>query len=204
MGIGTVGVMAHLGNVVTRLRRAVARRPTLFWLLVVVVASTGALAAAQAVGALEAERERWGKPVDVFVTERPVDTGTRLADVTRVRSIPLALAPDFPVAELQPGAVAMHPLGAGEILSAVDVSGTAGARELAPSSSQIVAMIEAVPSGARIGQRGAVAADGVVLTTDAVVVGTFGEATLLAVRNDDAPAVAAAAVESRATLLVDS
>ncbi|MDQ3310612.1 MAG: hypothetical protein M3517_00645, partial [Actinomycetota bacterium] len=71
--------MAHLGNVVTRLRRALARRPTLFWFLVVVVASTGALAAAQAVGALEAERERWGKPVDVFVTERPADTGTRLA-----------------------------------------------------------------------------------------------------------------------------
>jgi hypothetical protein len=62
--------------------------------------------------------------------------------------------------------------------------------------------VEPIPTGAPTGATVAVAADGAVLAGDAIMVGLQGDAVLVAVPEADAPAVAAAAVESRAALLV--
>jgi hypothetical protein len=64
-----------------------------------------------------------------------------------------------------------------------------------------VAVIEAVPSGAGVGDVVAVASGGVVLAPDAVVVGVRDDAVLVAVPRGDDAAVAAAAAGDVALLI---
>lgn len=193
-----------IGEPLARMRVGLARRPWLFWLIVTTTAAVAAGAARSAVASVEQEREAWGMSVSVLVTTRPVETGERLAGATAPVEVPLAMTPINTVVDVEPGAVAMHPIGQGEILAEGDVSGSGGARALAPPGWRLVAVVEPVPSRAGVGQHASVAADGVVLARDSVVIGRHGEATLVAVPDGDAAAVAAAAVESRAMLLVES
>ena len=75
-------------------------------------------------------------------------------------------------------------------LVAADVAATAGPRALIPDGWSAVAVAEAVPSGAVVGDPVVAVAGGVVLAAEGVVVGHAGEAVLVAVPTDDGAAVA--------------
>lgn len=185
-----------------RLRRALVRRPWLYWVLVIAVAAVTGSIAYESVRAVEAERQTWGSTTTVHVSTRPLARGDSLDGLTVTRDVPIAVVPDDAVDAVPDGAVARHDMGPGEMLSEHDITGAEGARGLAPAGWPTVAIIEPIPTGANTGTRVAVAADGAVLAASAIVVGTHGDAVLVAVPDGDAPAVAAAAVESRAALLV--
>lgn len=185
-----------------RVRGALVRRPWLFWLLVSAVAVATGSIAYDSVRAVEAERHAWGATASVHVVARPVATGDSLDGATIARDVPLAVVPDDAVTSLPDGSLARHDMGTGEMLSVHDITGGEGRRGLAPPGWSMIAIVEPIPTGAATGIKVAVAADGAVLAQEAVVVGYRDDAVLVAVPRGDAAAVAAAAVESRAALLV--
>ena len=186
----------------TAARIALCRRPWVFWVLVVAAAVVIGLIVGGSVRAFQQQRESWGDTVDVLVTTRELAPGDRLDDAVVMRSVPVAVAPDDAVSEIPAGAVARQRAGRGEMLSDHDLSGGEGRAGLAPQGWRVVAVVEPISSGVDVGTPVSVAADGAVLAAQAVVAGRHGDAVLVAVPPADAPAVAAAAVEARAALLV--
>jgi len=185
-----------------RLRRALVRRPWLYWVLVIAVAAVTGSIAYESVRAVEAERQTWGSTTTVHVAMRRLSPGDPLDGATAPRDVPMAVMPEDAMSAVPDGAVARHDIGPGEMLSAYDITGGEGSRGLVPDGWRTVAIVEPIPTGAPTGATVAVAADGAVLAADAIMVGLQGDAVLIAVPEADAPAVAAAAVESRAALLV--
>ncbi len=98
--------------------------------------------------------------------------------------------------------MARQHIAAGETIVAADVAATDGPRSLVPDGWSAVAVAEAVPSGAAIGDPVVAAAGGVVLAGEGVVVGRSGEVVLVAVPAADAPAVAHAAATGELSLLL--
>ena len=175
------------------LRRVLARRPWIYWTIVTAVAAAGAIATASVLGGVDDERARWGTSAIVLVATRDVAAGEPLADLVAEHRYPTAMIPAGAVKSLEAGAGAKHALAAGEIVVEVDVAATTAPRSLIPSGWLAVAIAEGVASGATIGDHVVVASEGIRLAADALVVGHLDGVTIVAVPDDHAPAVAAAA-----------
>lgn len=186
-----------------RLRWALVRRPWLFWLLVGAGTTLTGSIAYESVRSVEAQRQTWGDTATVYVATAPLARGDPLDGATVARAFPMAVVPEGAVDAVPAAAVARHDIGTGELLSAHDITDARGARSLAPDGWPTVAVVEPIPTGATTGATVTIAADGAVLAEAGVIVGRHGDAVLVAVPDEDAPAVAAAAVESRAVLLVE-
>jgi hypothetical protein len=144
------------------------------------------------VAGIDAARRAWGEGREVLVARR--DTRPGEAVEIDVRELPAAVVP--------PGAlgreagtqslVARQDVSAGEVVTAIDVgrAGAAGAAALLPDGWAAVPIVESPPSGAAIGARVQIAAEGVVLAADAIVAGYHDDVTLVAVPADVAPMVA--------------
>ena len=112
------------------------------------------------------------------------------------------MVPDAAVTELVDGARARQHVGVGEILVATDLVASAAPQALIPPGWSAVAVAEAVPSGAAVGDHVAAASGGVVVAREGIVVGQRDDAVLVAVPDDDAPAVAAASAAGDVSLLL--
>ena len=181
--------MRHLAMV----RRLLARRPWIYWLVVAAVAAGCAIATASVLGGVDDERARWGDNAVVLVADRDVAAGEPLENLLTERRYPIAMIPPGAVTSLEAGAAARHRLGAGEIVVDVDVAATTEPRSLIPRGWLAVAIAEAVGSGSSVGDHVVVASEGIRLADDAMVVGHGDGVTVVAVPDDEAPAVAAAA-----------
>ncbi len=181
--------MRHMAVV----RRVLARRPWIYWTIVTGVAAGGAIATASVLRGVDDERARWGATAVVLVATRDVAAGEPLADLTTEHRYPIAMVPPDAVASLEAGAAARQPLAAGEIVVDVDVAATTAPRSLIPDGWLAVAIAESVTAGATVGDHVVVASEGIRLAADALVVGHLDGATVVAVPDDEAPAVAAAA-----------
>ncbi len=190
--------MRHLAMV----RRVLARRPWIYWTIVVGVAVAGAIATASVLGGVDDERARWGETAVVVVTTRGVTPGEVLAGLTAEHRYPIAMIPPGAVTSLEQGVAARHRLGAGEIVVDVDVAATTAPRSLTPRGWLAVAIVEGVASGATIGDHVVVASEGVRLADDALVVGHGDGVTIVAVPEDEAPMVAAASSSSAGVALL--
>ena len=190
--------MRHLAMV----RRVLARRPWIYWTIVVAVAAAGAIATASVLGAVEDERSRWGETAVVLVATRDVAAGEPLSGLTVERRYPVAMIPPGAITTLEPGAAARHGLGAGEIVVDVDVAATTAPRSLIPRGWLAVAIVEGVASGATIGDHVVVASEGVRLAGDALIVGHADGVTIVAVPDDEAPMVAAASSSTAGVALL--
>jgi hypothetical protein len=185
---------------VARARHELARRPWIHWCLVAGLSTAAATSVASALAGVDRARESWGATANVLVATHPVPPGTPLAGVVERRSVPVAVVPDGAVAMVDlvdragGGAVARQHLAAGEIVTAADVAPASGPAALAPFGTRVVTVVVQVPTPAAVGDRVAIAADGVELVADAVVVGRLDGAILVAVRTDRAATVAAAAM----------
>ena len=186
------------------LRRLLARRPWIHWLVVLTAAvATGAVVRAR-VSAIDDARRAWGDAREVLVARADTRPGAALE--VDVREVPSAVVPHDALnadADLE-HLVARQDVSAGEIVTAIDIgrAGQAGPAALLPDGWAAVPIVEAPASGAPIGARVRIAGDGVVLAGDAIVVGYHDDVTLVAVPQDAAAMVAAGAHAGGVTLLL--
>jgi len=177
------------------LRRLLARRPWIYWLVVIVAALACGFTVRQRMGDVDDVRDAWGDAREVLVARRDTRPGELLE--VDVRRVPVAVVP---VAALKQGAgdgplIARQDVPAGAIVTDVDV-GRAGhdvPAALLPDGWAAVPIVESPPLGAAVGARVQIVAEGVVLAPDAIVVGYRDDVTLIAVPRELAPMVAAGA-----------
>ena len=91
--------MRHLAMV----RRVLARRPWIYWLVVAAVAAGCAIATASVLGGVDDERARWGDTAVVLVADRDVAAGEPLADLLTERRYPIAMIPPARSTSLEAG-----------------------------------------------------------------------------------------------------
>ena len=190
-------------SLVARGRYTLARRPWLYWLGVVALAASGGLVVARAAAGIDDARQAWGETRPVVVASADIAPGDALAGRASIRDRPSPAVPESALSSLPAGAVARQHIAAGEAIVAADVAATAGPRSLVPDGWSAVAVAEAVPSGAVIGDPVVAVAGGVVLAAEGMVVGHAGEAVLVAVPADEAPQVAHAATTGELSLLLE-
>ncbi len=194
----------RLGSPAVSLRRLLMRRPWIQWALIVALAAVIALSVQARLVAVDAARDSWGATVPVLVAIEPVEVGQPLR--LEVREVPLALVPESaldPANQLGTEAVARQRLALGEIVTEDDVVANHGPQALTPAGWLAVPVVEIPPSGAEIGDRVRVASDGMIVTTDALVVGRFDNVTMLAVPEADAALLPAASNAGSLTLLLE-
>jgi hypothetical protein len=112
------------------------------------------------------------------------------------------MVPADAITRVVDGARARQHVSVGEILVAPDLAPSAAPQALIPPGWSAVAVAEAVPSGAAIGDTVAAVSGGVVLAAAGVVVGQRDDAVLVAVPDADAAAVAAASSAGDVSLLL--
>jgi hypothetical protein len=190
-------------NPVAHLRHVLARRPWLYWLGVLLLSAIVGLLVADAAARVDAARRAWGVTRPVVVAVADVAPGEALDGVTSVKALPEPMVPNRAVTELPAQATARQRIDAGEILTAHDVTPTAGPRSLIPAGWRAVPVAEPVPSGAAVGDEVAVASGGIVVSDDAVVVGALADGVLVAVPADVAAQVAQASATADVTLLLE-
>jgi hypothetical protein len=189
-------------NVAARLRRALARRPWLYWTGVLLLAGTVALVVASAAASVDAARRAWGETRPALVATVDLAPGDPLDGATDVRSLPRPMTPAAALTTAPPGAVARQHVTAGEVVVGTDVARSTAPQALIPPGWSAVAVAEAVPTGVLTGDAVTAVAEGVVLAGEGVVVGRSGDAVLVAVPDGDAPAVAMAAASGVLALLI--
>lgn len=161
-------------SLLVRLRQRLARSPWMYWAGVAVLALFAGLVVARAAAGVDEARGRWGATRAVVVAVTDLAPGDPLAGAVSRREVPAPLVPAAAVDDLGrlgPGAVARQHIAAGEIVVTGDVAALGGPRALIPAGWLAVPVAEAVPSGARVGDPVQVAAAGVLLAAEAVVVG---------------------------------
>ena len=179
-----------VGRPTVRLRRLIARHPALRWTAIIVSCGGFALSVWSHRADVDEARAAWGSATAVWVAE--ADTAPGETIIARAVDVPDAVAPADATGHDPSGSTARQHVGRGEIVTSVDVAGGSGALALVPDGWLAVAVSERVPSGALVGERVLVVADGAVIADEAVVVGVGDGASSIAVPPDAGPLVALA------------
>lgn len=186
-------------HVAARARLVLARRPWVYWAIVVALAAALAVGVNNQLMSLDEARHNWGSTRSVLVADRPLEPGDPIE----------AHAVDLPVVAIPPGAlddlpdgVQLHQrLGIGEVLTQLDLTATPGPAARARPGTVVVALSDPLSRGVTIGLRVQVAADGLVIAEAATVVEVADDVIFVAVDASAAPMVAVAAQQSIASLL---
>lgn len=181
-------------------RRVLTRHPWFYWVIVVGLAALLASATQSNLRSVRHARDDWGITESVWVATADVAPGVQLTGHVTRRDVPRAMMPTSAIIDGEIGGVARQHIAEGEIVTAVDVTATNGPLALVPSG-WLVVVVSKSP-GASIGSSVHVAADGVVLTRQALVVGEVDGALLVAVPEEIAPLLPAAAKSGSLALLL--
>jgi hypothetical protein len=196
--------MPSLQKFLVALRRLLARRPWIHWLLVLAAALATGAALRQRVAGIDDARRAWGDAREVFVARRDTVPGEALE--VDVRKVPLAVVPRGALEASTNGErlIARQDVATGEIVTAIDVgrAGQAGPQALLPDGWAAVPIVESPAASAAIGARIQVVGGGLVLASDAIVVGYHDDVTLVGVPAAAAPMVAAGAEAGGVALLL--
>ena len=190
-----------------RLRLALATRPLVYWSLTIAVAGGTAMVVQRATADAAATRQRWGETRPTVVATRPVAVGEILGPANaEVRAVPIAMRPDGVLDALPaaPGPAVASALAAGEIVTAARVA-RAGRSDVAgvlPEHRRGVAV--AVPDGLPLqpGDVVDVVGGAGIVAADASVVRVGEQVAVVAVTEAEAPAVARAAADGDAVLVL--
>ena len=180
-------------------RRLLAKRPWIHWLIVAVAATGAGAAMLERSDRVDAQRAAWGETRRVWVAVVDHEPGDPL--VAERRAVPRAVVADG-AADSVAGLAARQYVATGEIVHDSDVVALTGPQALTPSGWLVVPVIESPPSGAALGDRVSVVGDGVVLSPEALVVGRHDGSALVAIPADAAASVAALAGRDGVTLLM--
>jgi Flp pilus assembly protein CpaB len=190
-----------------RLRLFLATRPIVYWSLTLALAAGTATVVQRAVADAAETRQRWGDTQPTLVTTRAVSVGETLGPANAaVRALPVALRPDGALNALpDPSAPAVAtPLAAGEVVTATRL-GRAGRSQTAgllPAGARGVAV--AIPDGLPLqpGDTVDVIDAAGVAAPGATVVRVSDRTAVIAVTDGDAPAVARAAADGSAVVVL--
>ena len=189
-------------NPVARARHVLARRPWLYWSAVLALAALAGWTVAGAAAGVDDARRAWGATREVVVATEDLAPGEPLSGRVDVRPRPAPAVADAAVTSVPSGATARQHVAAGETVVAADVAATGGPQAFIPAGWVAVAVAEAVPVGAAIGDRVALVGGGVLLASEGTVVGRTTEALLVAVPAGDGPPVAHASSTGELALLL--
>lgn len=106
--------------ILPRLRLLFARRPWLYWLIVVTCAVAVWLSVAGAQAQVIRERDSWGATLRVWVTNGPVAAGDVV--YAKTADYPTAMLPPSAVSSIPADAVAARSIAAGEVVVAADLA----------------------------------------------------------------------------------
>jgi hypothetical protein len=193
-----MSIIDRMGSGTALLRRVLAPRPWVRWIVLIVTALVFLTAVVEHRRQLGAARSSWGDTRTVWVTEHGVAAGDPIRAAPSDR--PVAVLPDDPVTHDPSGVVARQTIGAGEIVTLVDVAPNGAPADLIPPGWLAVPVVEASPSWASVGERVVVTAGGAIVSDDGLIVADVDGAPLVAVPAEVAPRVALAN-ESGVTLL---
>lgn len=185
-----------------RARHVLARRPWLYWLIVVALGAGAALLTASALAGIDTARRAWGTTRAVVVATADLVPGQPLAGRTEVVARPAPTVANGALTAVPADAIARQHVLAGEVVVDADVAATGGPAALIPDGWRGVPVAEPVPSGATVGDRVSAVASGAVLAADGIVVAQAADTLVVAVPGAEAAAVAAASATGELVLLL--
>jgi Flp pilus assembly protein CpaB len=144
------------GRVAVPLRRRLPRRALPFWIATLALALATGLVADGLLRRAEQAEARWGTTRPAVVATRALEPGDRLAGAAVVRRLPAVALPRSTLGALPAGAVALDPIGAGEVVTAARVGGPAAsavAGRLPPGTRAVVIPLEVKGLPVRVGDR---------------------------------------------------
>jgi len=186
-------------HVAARARLVLARRPWIYWAIILALASVVAVTVHGQLGALDDARAQWGTSRRVVVAASDLEPGAPIA--TRSADLPEALIPAAALAELANDAILRQRVAEGEILTEVDIAARPGPAARAPAGTVVVAVPDPLAKDISLGAPVRIAADGLILAESATVADVTDGFVFVAVEPHDAAAVAAAAQQGLTTLL---
>lgn len=183
----------------TRVRVELAHRPLLRHGLVAAMAVIAGWTALSWSSKVERERASWGETAIVLVAAAELAPGDAIATGARPTEVPLAVVPPAAIELVDAlgsadGGIARRPVPAGAFLTTFDVAMHGHPESRFGPGEVAVAVSERVRSGARVGDRVMVVSDGFVLVPAATVISVHDERVVVAVPEDLAAGVAAAAI----------
>ncbi|MDW3213957.1 MAG: hypothetical protein R8G01_08190 [Ilumatobacteraceae bacterium] len=181
------------------LRRLLVKHPWIYWAVVGLAALGAGASMLERSDRVDDRRAAWGETRSVWVATADLAPGDPVS--AERRDLPRAMVPDGATSDVD-GLTARQHVAVGEIVHTVDVVAPSGPQALTPRGWVAVPVNESPVSGAAVGDRVRVAGDGVVLSTDAIVVGHHDGSSLVAVPTDEAAAIAALADHVGVTLLL--
>jgi hypothetical protein len=180
------------------IRSFLARHRAVHWALVATVALAAGATVASRSAALERERRAWGASAVVWVATDDVIAGQ--AVIARRIEAPLTLVPATSVRADPTGTAARRDIAAGEVLITSAVGGDDD--QVPPGWRGVAIPADETTLAVRVGDRVDVVAAGAVLATDGVVIEVLTANVVVAVDADAAPAVASAALDRFAVLVL--
>ena len=193
-----MSIIDRMGSSMALLRRVLAPRPWVRWIVLIVSAGVFLWAVVDHRRQLAAATAEWGDARTVWVTDRPIAAGEPIA--ASPADHPTAVLPDDAVDIDPSGSLARQAISAGEVVVGLDVAPNGAPTDLIPTGWLAVPIVESASSAAVVGERVVLTTDGVVVADEAVVVADLGGAPLVAVPAEAAPLVALAN-DSGVTLL---
>lgn len=186
-------------HVVARARLFLASHRWAYWAIVAAIAAFVALAAHAQFAALDEARAQWDNTQQVLVADIDLNPGDPL-ELSSIE-LPLVAVPSSAVAALPDGAQLRQRVAAGEVLVATDLTQVPGPAARAAPGAVVVGLTDPLSRDVSVGLAVQVSADGIVLAPDATVVEVVDDVVFVAVGEQEAPAVAAAAHAGLASLL---
>lgn len=186
-------------HVAARARLVLARRPWIYWAVVAALATLAAGAVHTEMSSIATERDGWGVTRSVLVAQRQLEPGDPIA--ADLVALPIAALPEGALTEGPVGTVVRQRVAAGEVLTELDVTSRPGPAALAEAGTVVVALSDPLARNVVPGLHVNVAADGLVVAAAAEVAAVVDDVIFVAVSEDEAPTVAAAAQQGIASLL---
>lgn len=194
-----------------RVRLFVARRPIVYWMLVVAAAALTAAFIVDRTAAADGAREQWGERRPVVVATADLVPGQVLGDGdTTIAAWPVALLPDDTLASVPAGAVVAQPIGAGEPVRRrrIGRTGAGPVAALLPIGTRgVTVAVGDAPPPVSPGDRvdlvtAGLASNGSLVAADALVVAVDERSVVVAVRVAELPAVATALVDGTVVVAI--
>jgi len=168
-------------------------------LAVALIAASIALVVRDQLGAIDDARNSWGRTRRVVVADVALEPGG-VVEVTEVDR-PAAMIPDGALTEWPVDAMLRQRVAAGEVLVDLDLATLPGPAALAEPGTAVVALSDPLTRNLTIGLEVQIAADGLLIAEDGVVVDLVDDVVFVAVPTSDAATVAAAAHAGLASLV---